>query len=84
MIAPDIISDMKEHMKEQLLKDKSATELTKQTKTQMDEDIQKYLEANKINVLKCNNQIKELHTLLRDKETSHSDFKFYSDRLVNK
>ena len=59
MIAPDIISDMKEHMKEQLLKDKSATELTKQTKTQMDEDIQKYLEANKINVLKCNNQIKQ-------------------------
>lgn len=35
-----------------------------------------------VSVLKCNNQIKELHTVLRDKETSHSDFKFYSDRLI--
>lgn len=38
--------------------------------------------SDKISVLKCNNQIKELHTVLRDKETSHSDFKFYSDRLI--
>lgn len=45
-------------------------------------DFEKYLLENKINVLKCNNQIKELHTVLRDKETSHSDFKFYSDRLI--
>ena len=37
---------------------------------------------NKINVLICDNQIKELHTVLRDKNTSHSDFKFYSDRLI--
>ena len=37
---------------------------------------------NKVNVLKCDNQIKELHTVLRDKHTSHSDFKFYSDRLI--
>jgi hypothetical protein len=37
---------------------------------------------DKIKVLKCHNQIKELHTVLRDRETSHSDFKFYSDRLV--
>ena len=36
----------------------------------------------KVNLLKCNNQIKELHTVLRDKNTSHSDFKFYSDRLI--
>ena len=39
--------------------------------------------SSNINVLKCNNQIKELHTVLRDRETSHSDFKFYSDRLVS-
>jgi hypothetical protein len=38
--------------------------------------------SEKIKVLKCHNQIKELHTVLRDRETSHSDFKFYSDRLV--
>ena len=37
---------------------------------------------SKVNVLKCDNQIKELHTVLRDKHTSHSDFKFYSDRLI--
>ena len=36
----------------------------------------------KVKVLKCDDQIKELHTVLRDRETSHSDFKFYSDRLV--
>lgn len=45
-------------------------------------EFEKYLEDNNINVLKCNNQIKELHTVLRDRETSHSDFKFYSDRLI--
>ena len=38
--------------------------------------------SDKIDVLKCDNQIKELHTVIRDRETSHSDFKFYSDRLV--
>ena len=38
--------------------------------------------VNKVNVLKSDNQIKELHTVLRDKHTSHSDFKFYSDRLI--
>lgn len=45
-------------------------------------EMDKLLVDNRINVLKCNNQIKELHTLLRDRETSHSDFKFYSDRLI--
>jgi hypothetical protein len=30
-------------------------------------EFDKYLLENKINVLKCNNQIKELHTLLRDR-----------------
>lgn len=108
MIAPDIISDMKEHMKDQLLKEKSTdkessiptklakgtivddtdsncqkyVEITSKTKVPVDEDFLKYVDSNNINVLKCNNQIKELHTVLRDKETSHSDFKFYSDRLI--
>jgi hypothetical protein len=36
-----------------------------------------------VHVLKLNNQIKELHTVLHDKRTSHSDFKFYGDRLVS-
>jgi len=44
-------------------------------------DFRSYTNGN-VNVLKCNNQIKELHTVLRDRETSHSDFKFYSDRLI--
>jgi uracil phosphoribosyltransferase len=43
-------------------------------------DLSKY--NNGVKVLECNNQIKELHTVLRDKETSHSDFKFYADRLI--
>ena len=30
-------------------------------------ELDKYLLENKISVLKCNNQIKELHTLLRDR-----------------
>ncbi len=30
-------------------------------------EFEKYLCENKISVLKCNNQIKELHTLLRDR-----------------
>lgn len=41
-----------------------------------------FLADYKISVLKINNQIKELHTVLRDRETTHSDFKFYSDRLI--
>lgn len=99
---------MKEHMKEQLLKEKPADKESslitiptkqaiktlkvdnidavecngKQTKPAIDEDFLKYVDSNNINVLKCNNQVKELHTVLRDKETTHSDFKFYSDRLV--
>ncbi|CAF0894282.1 unnamed protein product [Didymodactylos carnosus] len=35
-----------------------------------------------VRILKPNNQIKELHTLLRDRTTSRSDFKFYADRLI--
>ena len=44
--------------------------------------VNQYEFPEKIKVLKCHNQIKELHTVLRDRDTTHSDFKFYSDRLV--
>ncbi|CAB3366766.1 Hypothetical predicted protein [Cloeon dipterum] len=35
-----------------------------------------------VKVLPSNDQIKELQTILRDKNTSRSDFKFYADRLI--
>lgn len=35
-----------------------------------------------LKLLPCNNQVKELQTILRDKNTSRSDFKFYADRLI--
>ncbi|CAH1108939.1 unnamed protein product [Psylliodes chrysocephalus] len=35
-----------------------------------------------LHVLKLHDQIKELQTILRDKNTSRSDFKFYADRLI--
>lgn len=63
--------------------DKSPTSTT--STTTLDKSTFSYTDfilQHKINVLKCNNQIKELHTVLRDKNTSHSDFKFYSDRLI--
>lgn len=44
--------------------------------------VNQYEFPEKIKVLKCHNQIKELHTVLRDRDTTHSDFKFYSDRLI--
>ncbi|XP_033313347.1 uracil phosphoribosyltransferase homolog isoform X3 [Bombus bifarius] len=34
-----------------------------------------------LKILPCNNQVKELQTILRDKNTTRSDFKFYADRL---
>jgi uracil phosphoribosyltransferase len=33
-------------------------------------------------IMKTNNQLRELHTLLRDVKTCRSDFKFYADRLI--
>ncbi|CAF0795858.1 unnamed protein product [Rotaria sp. Silwood1] len=33
-------------------------------------------------IMKSNNQLRELHTLLRDRTTCRSDFKFYADRLI--
>ncbi|CAO1314756.1 unnamed protein product [Diamesa hyperborea] len=33
-------------------------------------------------ILPTNDQVKELQTILRDKNTTRSDFKFYADRLI--
>uniref|UniRef100_U5EHG6 Uracil phosphoribosyltransferase homolog n=1 Tax=Corethrella appendiculata TaxID=1370023 RepID=U5EHG6_9DIPT len=33
-------------------------------------------------ILECNDQIKELQTIIRDRNTTRSDFKFYADRLI--
>lgn len=35
-----------------------------------------------LRILPPNDQIKELQTILRDKNTTRSDFKFYADRLI--
>ncbi|XP_018326319.2 uracil phosphoribosyltransferase homolog [Agrilus planipennis] len=35
-----------------------------------------------LKVLPANDQIKELQTILRDRNTTRSDFKFYGDRLI--
>nr|CAH7719147.1 unnamed protein product [Callosobruchus chinensis] len=35
-----------------------------------------------LHVLQSHHQIRELQTILRDKNTSRSDFKFYADRLI--
>jgi uracil phosphoribosyltransferase len=35
-----------------------------------------------VHQLKSNNQIKGLHTIIRDSKTNRSDFIFYSDRLI--
>uniref|UniRef100_A0A182NK72 Uracil phosphoribosyltransferase homolog n=1 Tax=Anopheles dirus TaxID=7168 RepID=A0A182NK72_9DIPT len=35
-----------------------------------------------LKILDSNDQIKELQTIIRDKNTTRSDFKFYADRLI--
>ncbi|GLH13801.1 Uracil phosphoribosyltransferase [Gryllus bimaculatus] len=35
-----------------------------------------------LKILPSNDQVKELQTILRDRNTSRSDFKFYADRLI--
>lgn len=37
---------------------------------------------NRFMLLKVNDQIRELQTVIRDKETSRGNFKFYADRLI--
>ena len=38
--------------------------------------------GGKFKVLTSTDQIKELQTIIRDKDTSRSDFKFVADRLI--
>jgi len=98
MKAPDIISDTKKNKQQQnkLTEKIKSTEiktmssssnnlLSTNTSSMLTSDklsYEEFLQKHQINVLKCNNQIKELHTVLRDRDTSHSDFKFFSDRLI--
>ena len=46
-----------------------------------EQDDKRPLPAN-VHLMKSNNQLRELHTLLRDRTTVRSDFKFYADRLI--
>ncbi|KAF7989435.1 hypothetical protein HCN44_008109 [Aphidius gifuensis] len=43
-------------------------------------DIDEY--GKNLKILPTNDQVKELQTILRDKNTTRSDFKFYADRLI--
>lgn len=38
--------------------------------------------GSNLKILPNNDQVKELQTILRDRNTSRSDFKFYADRLI--
>jgi uracil phosphoribosyltransferase len=38
--------------------------------------------SENVHIMKTNNQLRELHTLVRDGATCRSDFKFYADRLI--
>jgi hypothetical protein len=64
------ITDNTNSLLVQANKTKSANNNVQTTTTNKDvtkAEFDKYLLENKISVLKCNNQIKELHTLLRDR-----------------
>ncbi|XP_078044672.1 uracil phosphoribosyltransferase krishah isoform X1 [Augochlora pura] len=60
-----------------------STEITSVTKKSSDtnNEINDVYGSN-LKILPCNNQVKELQTILRDKNTTRSDFKFYADRLI--
>lgn len=116
MKEPDLISDMKEmnissaqtgqENKLNNNKSQNSISISKNDSSSRLLDLGQIKLNHRVSVLKCNNQIKELHTVLRDRycifrfcifldlffifylffyfrETSHSDFKFYSDRLVS-
>ncbi|XP_074646930.1 uracil phosphoribosyltransferase homolog [Tubulanus polymorphus] len=54
-----------------------------QNSLHVDNDLTKLKEQIKhLNVLKVTDQIKELHTVLRDRSTSRGDFIFFADRLI--
>ena len=38
--------------------------------------------SRNVHIMKENNQLRELQTLVRDRTTLRSDFKFYADRLI--
>ncbi|EDW37743.1 GL21026 [Drosophila persimilis] len=38
--------------------------------------------GSNLKLLECNSQVSELLTIIRDKNTTRSDFKFYADRLI--
>lgn len=38
--------------------------------------------SENVHIMKTNNQLRELQTLVRDHTTIRSDFKFYADRLI--
>lgn len=84
MKEPDIILNMKENHQQNLI----LTEKLKHSNSfasnglSCKNELSQHKFSSNVNVLKCNSQIKELHTVIRDRETSHSDFKFYSDRLI--
>ncbi|XP_044759647.1 uracil phosphoribosyltransferase homolog [Coccinella septempunctata] len=53
------------------------------SKTDESLDMKNYCkEYKRLTILHPNDQIKELQTILRDKNTTRSDFKFYADRLI--
>ncbi|XP_036335486.1 uracil phosphoribosyltransferase homolog isoform X1 [Rhagoletis pomonella] len=45
-----------------------------------DEILEEY--GPNLKILDCNSQVAELLTIIRDKNTTRSDFKFYADRLI--
>ena len=75
---PDIISDTREtnHFQQQHIMEKEkksikqlanhSNSLLIPIKTEINNDFKLYANRN-VHLLKCNNQIKELHTVLRDK-----------------
>ena len=76
MKAPDIISDTKKNkqqqnkMTEKIKSSEIKTILSTNTSSVLTSDnlsYEEFLQKHQINVLKCNNQIKELHTVLRDR-----------------
>ncbi|XP_004924798.1 uracil phosphoribosyltransferase homolog [Bombyx mandarina] len=57
-------------------------EIIDQDIRQWDADDVKEQFGDSLTLLPSNDNIKELQTILRDKNTSRSDFKFYADRLI--
>lgn len=91
---PDIISDTREtnHFQQQQHIMENDKKLIKQVanhsnsllipiKNEINTDVKLYANRN-VHVLKCNNQIKELHTVLRDKYVFRSAY-LLSDSKLN-